>query len=142
MREENRYWSGQRVRGYAKYSQDASESKVQSRTALLQIWRSGFLIQPRNQAFMKRTMLLMGGMLWLCFAVGIGVFLVQYIGGGAGLQFFGGPVSSGSVLLGLVHVVGFGAAILLCFAIGVGLCANGIAGDFKGAEGTERKAMN
>ena len=83
---------------------------------------------------MKRTMLLMGGMLWLCFALGFGVFLVQYIGGGAGLQFFGGPISSGSVLLGLVHVVGFGAAILLCFAIGVGLCARGVVGEMDAKE--------
>jgi|GEM_PF-2001653 len=76
--------------------------------------------------FMKRAILLIGGVLWLGFALGFGVFLVEYIGGGAGLQFFGGPVSSGSVLLGLVHLVGFGTAIFLCFAIGVGLCARGI----------------
>jgi hypothetical protein len=75
---------------------------------------------------MKRAMFLMGGVLWLGFALGFAAFLVGYIGGGAGLRFFGGPVSSGSVLLGLVHLVGFGTAILLCFAIGVGLCARGI----------------
>ena len=75
---------------------------------------------------MKRAMFLMGGVLWLGFALGFAAFLVGYIGGGAGLQFFGGPVSSGSVLLGLVHLVGFGTAILLCFAIGVGLCAQGM----------------
>jgi hypothetical protein len=42
------------------------------------------------------------------------------------LQFFGPPVSSGSILLGLVHVVGFATAVVLCFAIGAGLCARGI----------------
>jgi len=72
---------------------------------------------------MKRAMFLMGGMLWLCFALGFGFFFMRYIGGGAGLHFFGGPVSSGSVLLGLVHLVGLSTAILICFAIGVGLCA-------------------
>lgn len=76
----------------------------------------------------------MGGVLWLCFAFGFGAFLVRYIGGGAGLQFFGGPVSSGSVLLGLVHLAGFSTAILLCFAIGVGLCARGIVGGSDGEE--------
>ena len=75
---------------------------------------------------MKRAMFLVGGMLWLGFALGFASFLARYISGGAGLQVFGGQVSSGSVLLGLVHLVGFGAAMLLCFAIGVGLCARGV----------------
>ncbi len=79
-------------------------------------------------------MYLLGGLLWLGFALGFAAFLVGYIGGGAGLQFFGGPVSSGSVLLGLVHVVGFGTAILLCFAIGVWLCARGVVGEKDGKE--------
>ena len=75
---------------------------------------------------MKRAMFLAGGALWLCFALGFAILLAMYIGGGAGLQFFGGPVSPGSVLLGLVHLVGLGTAILLCFAIGAGLFARGI----------------
>ena len=75
--------------------------------------------------FMKRAMFLVGGALWLCFALGFGVFLLQYIVGGSGLQFFGGAPSSGSVLLGLVHVVELGTAILICFAIGAGLIARG-----------------
>jgi len=78
---------------------------------------------------MKRTMFLVGGLLWLAFALGFGTLLVGYLLGGAGLQFFGGPPSPGSVLMGLVHVVGFGTAILICFAIGVGLCARGVAGE-------------
>ncbi len=73
-------------------------------------------------------MFLVGGGLWLCFAAGFAVFFVQYITGGAGLQFFGGAPSSGSVLFGLVHVVGFSTAILICFAMGVGLCARGVVG--------------
>jgi DMSO/TMAO reductase YedYZ heme-binding membrane subunit len=78
---------------------------------------------------MKRAMYLAGGALWLCFALGFAAFLWQYLGGGAGLQFFGGPVSSASLLLGLVHLAGFGTAILLCFAIGVGLCARSVVGE-------------
>jgi hypothetical protein len=78
---------------------------------------------------MKRAMFLIGGVLWLGFALGFGAFLVRYLSGGAGLQFFGGPVSSGSVLLGLVQLVGFGTAVLVCFAVGVGLCARGVVGE-------------
>ena len=81
----------------------------------------------------------MGGVLWLCFALGFGAFLVRYIGDGAGLQFFGGPVSSGSVLLGLVHLIGFGTAILLCFAIGVGLCARGTVCEKSNEEANDAK---
>ena len=84
----------------------------------------------------------MGGVLWLGFALGFGAFLVQYIGGGAGLQFFGGPVSSGSVLLGLVHLIGFGTAMLLCFAVGIGFCARAVVsekGDSnRSADGSQR----
>lgn len=75
---------------------------------------------------MKKLALLIGGACWFLFALGFAALLVEYIAGGAGLQFFGPPVSSGSILLGLVHVVGLCAAIILCFAIGAGLCARGI----------------
>jgi membrane protein implicated in regulation of membrane protease activity len=74
----------------------------------------------------KRVMYVVGGALWFLFSLGFGLILVDYITGGAGLQFFGGPVSSGSVLLGLAHLTGFAAAIVICFAIGAGLCARGL----------------
>jgi hypothetical protein len=93
------------------------------RLANLQRWG---LINADTSRFMKRAMFIVGGLLWLGFALGFGTFLVRYILAGAGLQFFGGPPTSGSVSLGLVHVIGFGTAILICFAIGVGLCARGI----------------
>ena len=79
----------------------------------------------------KRMIFLTGGALWLLFSVGFGVILVKYVAEGAGLMFFGGPVSSGSVVLGLAHVTGFAMAILICFAIGAGLCARGIVSDRK-----------
>jgi hypothetical protein len=63
---------------------------------------------------------------WILFALGFAAFLVHYIAQGAGLQFFLLPVSSGSALLGLVHVIGFVAAIVLCFTIGAILCAHAI----------------
>jgi len=78
---------------------------------------------------MKRAMFLAGGVLWLCFALGFAAFLAQYIAGGAGWQFFGGLVSSASLLMGLVHLVGLGTAMLICFAIGAGLCARGMTGE-------------
>jgi hypothetical protein len=58
-------------------------------------------------------------------SLGFAFFLYQYVVGGAGLQAY--PLfSSGSVLVGLVHVIGLGAATLICFAIGSGLCAHGL----------------
>ena len=78
---------------------------------------------------MKRALLLIGGILWLGFALGFALLLGEYLKGGAGLQFFGPPVCSGSVLLGLVHATGFATAIFLCFAVGSRLCAEGIVGE-------------
>ena len=78
--------------------------------------------------YFKSTMMVMAGLCWLAFALLIGIFLYQYLSGGAGLQVFGFffPVSSGTVLIGLVHFLGFVAAAVLCFTIGVGLCVHGI----------------
>lgn len=75
---------------------------------------------------MKRGILFAMGLVWLAFALGFGFFLVQYLAQGAGFQFFAPIAFSGSVLLGLVHFVGLCSAILICFAIGVGLCARAI----------------
>jgi hypothetical protein len=75
---------------------------------------------------MKRAMFFIGGVFWFLFAAGFAVFLFEYITQGAGLQFLGLTVSPGSVALGMVHVIGFLVAIVLCFSIGAGLCAHGI----------------
>ena len=79
--------------------------------------------------FIKSTMLVTAGLCWLAFAVLFWVLLYQYLVGGVGLQVFGFffPVSSTTVLFGLVHFVGFVAAACLCFVIGAGLFAYGIA---------------
>ena len=74
----------------------------------------------------KRIMYVVGGIFWLLFSLGFGLILVDYLAGGAGLQFVGGPVSSGSVLLGLVHFTGFVTAVVICFAVGAALCARGL----------------
>ena len=78
--------------------------------------------------YIKSTLLVIAGLCWIAFAVLICVFLYGYLVGGAGLQAFGFlfPVSSGTVLVGLVHFVGFSAAAFLSFVIGVGLCALGV----------------
>lgn len=66
------------------------------------------------------------GLYGFCFRWASGLYWWTTLPGVAGLQVFGGPVSSGSVLLGLVHLTGFVAAIVICFAIGAGLCARGL----------------
>lgn len=67
------------------------------------------------------------------FGAGFGFFLLQYMANGAGLQdvgpllpFFRPPVSSESILIGLVHSVGLFMISALCFVIGIGLCLHGI----------------
>lgn len=67
-----------------------------------------------------------GGTCWVASALVLGAFLLKYVTQGAGLQFFLFPFSSGSVLFGLVHVVGLMIAIAICFAVGTGLCAHGL----------------
>jgi hypothetical protein len=75
---------------------------------------------------MKRPLLLVVGLCAFVCALGFGLLLVQYIGEGAGLQVFGLGVSSGSVLIGLVHVIGFAAGAFGCFALGAALCARAL----------------
>ena len=77
--------------------------------------------------YIKSSLLVVAGFCSLLFALGIGFFLFKYLAEAAGLQlisFFG--LSSITVLIGLVHVVGFGAAANLCFVVGVGLCVHGL----------------
>jgi hypothetical protein len=73
-------------------------------------------------------MIVVAGLCWIAFAALICLFLYGYLVGGAGLQMFGFflPVSSTTLLAGLVHFVGFSAAAFLSFVIGVGLCAYGV----------------
>jgi hypothetical protein len=69
---------------------------------------------------------LVGGLCSFATALLLVIIAWSYVTDGAGLQFFGLALSSGSVLLGLIHLLGFGAGAFLCFAIGVGLCAHGL----------------
>src|SRR5437870_7114334 len=74
---------------------------------------------------MKRAMFMIAGACWVLFALGFVIVLLQHIGEGAGLQCFGWMFSSGSVLIGLAHVVGFVIAAFLCFAMGACFLARG-----------------
>ena len=82
-------------------------------------------------------MFLIAGACWFLFASSSGFVLLQYIGQGAGLQFFGWMCSSGSVLIGLVHVVGLVIAAFLCFAIGAWFFARGFIRVGEGVEKAE-----
>ena len=78
--------------------------------------------------YLKSTLLVVVGLGWIAMAVFIGLLLFEYLVGGAGLQVFGFffSVSSTTVLIGLIHFVGFAVAAFLCFIIGAGLCAHGL----------------
>jgi hypothetical protein len=84
------------------------------------------LVVWRNDHTMRRAILLLAGILWLLFAVCFGFVLLRYIAEGAGLQFYGWMFSSGSILVGLVHVSGFVFAAFLCFAVGAVLFSCGL----------------
>ena len=81
---------------------------------------------------MKRAMFIFGGLTWFLFGLFVGIFSRRYLAGGAGsqdsiaiLQIFS-PVSSGGILLSLVHGVGFFSLTVLCLLIGVGLFLHGL----------------
>ena len=74
--------------------------------------------------WLKTVFLLLAGLCWQATGVFVLIFAFRYLGNGAGAQLF--PffsVSSTSVMVGLVHFLGFMAAAFLSFVIGVALCA-------------------
>jgi hypothetical protein len=79
-----------------------------------------------QMTLLRGTIYIVCGLSWILAAFVFAFFVFQYIVQGAGLQFFPLLLSSGSVLIGLVHVVGFVSASVICFAVGVGLCARGL----------------
>ena len=81
---------------------------------------------------MKRAMFIFCGLTWFLFGLFVGFLSLRYLAGGAGsqdsaaiLQIFG-PVSSSSVLVGLVHVAGLFTLTVFCLLIGVGLFLHGL----------------
>src|SRR5688572_7188009 len=74
----------------------------------------------------RAVLFLTAGLCSMAAALVFAVVAWSYLTNGAGLQFFALSISSMSVLLGLIHFIGFGFGAFLCFAIGVGLCAHGL----------------
>jgi hypothetical protein len=77
----------------------------------------------------------------LAFALAIGIIFWPFLAGGAvgdsGLSFQPFSVTSGSVLPGLAHLVGFVVLILMCFAIGLNLLLHGVYPEEKPKQETE-----
>ena len=71
----------------------------------------------------RRILQLLGGLTSFAVGVGFAFFFIQYLREGAGLKYFGPGVSSGGVLMALVHVVGLFLAFVLCLVLGIVLCA-------------------
>ena len=78
---------------------------------------------------MKRPLYLFCGLCWLAFGLFVGLFVFQYLAHGAGLQesgfyflVFSPLFSSGSVVLGMMHLIGLSILSLLLSAIGFCLC--------------------
>jgi hypothetical protein len=80
----------------------------------------------RQMKLLRGTGFVLGGICWIAAALVLGSFLFHYIAQGAGLQLLPFATSSGSVLIGLLHTVGFAGAVAVCFAVGAGLCAHGL----------------
>lgn len=74
----------------------------------------------------KTILMVAGGGCALLCAVGFAWALKDYLSGGAGLQLLGIPLSTTSVLIGWIHVVGLIVLAFLCFVIGVSLVAHGL----------------
>lgn len=73
----------------------------------------------------RATVFLIGGLCWFAAALLLAVVAWVSVSDSAGSQFFPVSLSSGSVLLGLVHLVGLFVVAFFCFAIGAALCAHG-----------------
>ena len=77
---------------------------------------------------MKRLVLNLCGVGLVAFGIALGVIgFRSALAGGEGSDSFLrmlAPISSGSVLLGLIRLVGFCALSVFCVLVGVGLCSN------------------
>ena len=76
---------------------------------------------------MKQVIFLFCGAVW--FLIGGGGFLLllaRYVAEVCGWEVFGFGISSGGALLGMGHVIGLFAGMVLCCAIGLLFFAHGI----------------
>ncbi len=79
-----------------------------------------------RRSVVKRVLLLLASVCWLVIGLGFGLFLIEYLFQGAGIHIFGIPISSTSVLLGVIHVSGLALATLFSLALGIWLGARGV----------------
>lgn len=76
---------------------------------------------------MKRVLFLLCGLCWIASGIVAGVFGCRFLFDGGDsqtsiLQILA-PVTSGSILVGLIHTVGFFVLSSFCFLVGIGLCS-------------------
>jgi hypothetical protein len=93
---------------------------------------------------MKRAFILGLGLIWFAFALGFGFFLLQFFvpDHHDPFPFFSLTFFDTSVVLGLVLFFGLCTAVLICFAIGAGLCSQAMIGqdadEKRGPEGPSK----
>jgi hypothetical protein len=78
---------------------------------------------------MKRSTRLLAGVAALLTAFGLCFVAVEYLFGGAGLQLTGFGISSTTVLVGSIHLVGFMFGAAVAFVLGLWWCADGLVSD-------------
>ncbi|HEY1173071.1 MAG TPA: hypothetical protein VGH19_17010 [Verrucomicrobiae bacterium] len=78
----------------------------------------------------KRAVFLLASACWVLIGLGFGMCLIQYMfHRGAGIHILGIPISSASVLIGVIHFTGFSMGMLFSLALGIWLGALGVSGD-------------
>ena len=78
------------------------------------------------QRKLKSIMWMWAGLCWFAFSAILAWYLFRYLVGGAVTQLFGSyAISSTTALVGLIHVVGFVFASVLCFVVGIALFFHG-----------------
>jgi len=115
----------------AEYRDDAVACAVDhtslDKTSPLPLSAAQLLSVRRQGAFMKRVLFVICGLCWIGFGIAAGAFAYRclLVGGDSQssiLQILA-PASAGSVLVGLIHTVGFCALYVLCFVVGISLCS-------------------
>jgi len=77
----------------------------------------------------KRTLYLVGGICWLLFGVGFGMFVFQFLGQGMGWEFAGTEwiiapaLLSANLVTGLACAVGLLTAVAVCWVVSFSLFA-------------------
>jgi hypothetical protein len=89
---------------------------------------------------MRRLRSLLVGITSLLASGCFGLLLLRYLSDGAGLQVFDLGLSGASVLMGVVHVVGFSLGCALTLLLGIYWCAEGLVPYREGEPNAEGEA--